>query len=57
MKRSILLLAILILAGCSGGAKNNEVGEHELYGKKRVDCTATKRTDEAANEGPERKGI
>ena len=49
MKISILLLAILILAGCSGGAKYNEVNERELYGKKRVDCKATKRTDEAAN--------
>lgn len=49
MKTSVLLLALLILAGCSGGAKNNEVSERELYGKKRVDCKATKSTDEAAN--------
>lgn len=49
MKILILLLTILIAAGCSGGTKNNEVSERELYGKKRVDCKATKSTDEAAN--------
>ncbi len=48
MKRIIFLLLILILSGCGGGNKN-EVNQHELYGKKRVDCKATKSTDEAAN--------
>ncbi len=38
-----------MIVGCSGGAKDSGVSEHELYGKKRVDCTATKSTDEAAN--------
>ncbi len=37
-----------MVSGCGGGNKN-EVNERELYGKKRVDCTSTKSTDEAAN--------
>jgi len=48
MKRIIFLLFILILSGCGGGNKK-EVGQYELYGKKRVDCKGTKSTDEAAN--------
>ena len=48
MKRSILLLCIVILSGC-GGAKDSGVSEREMYHDKRVDCTSTKRTDEAAN--------
>ncbi|GJM15039.1 MAG: hypothetical protein DHS20C13_03660 [Thermodesulfobacteriota bacterium] len=48
MKKTLLLLVLLLFTACSGG-KNNEVNEHELYGKKRVDCTNTKSTDEAAN--------
>ncbi len=49
MKRLILLLCVLFLTGCSGGTKDTGVSERELYGEKRVDCTSTKRTDEAAN--------
>lgn len=49
MKIPILFLLLLLLPGCSGGSKNSEVSERELYGKKRVDCKATKSTDEAAN--------
>jgi len=48
MKRIIFLLLILILSGCGGGNKN-EINQHELYGKKRVDCKGTKSTNEAAN--------
>lgn len=39
---------LLLITACSGG-KNKELNEHELYGKKRVDCKSTKSTDEAAN--------
>ena len=49
MKTLILISFILLLSACSGGTKNNEVSESELYGSKRVDCTGTKSTDEAAN--------
>jgi len=48
MKRLLLLLIIILASACGGGNKN-EVSEHELYGKKRVDCKSTKSTDEAAN--------
>jgi len=49
MKTSVLLLALLILTGCAGGAKNNEVSEREMYYEKRVRCDKTKTTDETAN--------
>lgn len=49
MKISILLLALLVFAGCSGGSKDSGVSERELYGEKRADCTSTKSTDEGAN--------
>ena len=49
MKILTFLLCLLFIAGCSGGSKNNEVSERELYGEKRADCTSTKATDEGAN--------
>lgn len=49
MKTLILICSILLMSACSGGTKNNEVSERELYGSKRVDCTGTKSTDEGAN--------
>lgn len=49
MKILIVISFIILLSACSGGTKNNEVNERELYGSKRVDCTGTKSTDEAAN--------
>lgn len=48
MKRYLLLLVIILVSGCGAGS-SSEVSERELYGKKRVDCTSTKSTDEAAN--------
>jgi len=48
MKIFFLLIIIALVSGCGGGDKN-EISQHELYGKKRVDCTQTKSTDEAAN--------
>lgn len=48
MKTLILISSILLISACSGG-KSSEVSERELYGSKRVDCTGTKSTDEAAN--------
>lgn len=49
MKTLILISFLLLVSACSGGTKNNEVSERELYGSKRVDCSGTKSTDEAAN--------
>ena len=48
MKLGLVLLFVLFLTACAGGSKN-EVSERELYGEKRVDCTQTKGTDQAAN--------
>lgn len=48
MKRLLFLLIIILASACGGGNKN-EINEHELYGKKRVDCDGTKSTNEAAN--------
>ncbi len=48
MKLGIVFLVVLFITGCGGGNKN-EVDQFELYGKKRVDCTQTKSTDEAGN--------
>ena len=49
MKILIAISFIILFSACSGGTKNNEVSERELYGEKRADCTSTKRTDEGAN--------
>ena len=50
MKIFFLLIMIALVSGCGGGGRDkNEISQHELYGKKRVDCTQTKSTDEAAN--------
>lgn len=49
MKTLILISSLLLISACSGGSKTNEVSERELYGSKRVDCSGTKSTDEAAN--------
>ncbi|MCZ6790395.1 MAG: hypothetical protein O7C70_01175 [Candidatus Dadabacteria bacterium] len=48
MKRTVLLLIVLLVSGCSGG-KKNEVGQYELYHEKRVECEQTKNTNESAN--------
>ncbi len=49
MKITIGLLIVLFITACGGGGSKTEVNERELYGKKRVDCSQTKGTDEAAN--------
>jgi len=49
MKGIILLLFVLLLSGCSGAGKKNEVGQHKLYHEKRVECEQTKSTNESAN--------
>ncbi len=48
MKVGITLLIVLLISACGGGS-TTEVNERELYGEKRVDCTQTKGTNEAAN--------
>lgn len=48
MKLGITLLIVLFISACGGGNKGG-VNERELYGQKRVDCTQTKGTNEAAN--------
>lgn len=48
MKVGIILLIVLFISACGGGNKS-EISERKLYGEKRVDCTQTKGTNEAAN--------
>ena len=48
MKLRIIFLTVLFISAF-GGISKSEVSESELYGEKRVDCTQTKGTNEAAN--------
>ncbi len=48
MKAGIIFLTVLFVF-TFGGLSKSEVTERKLYGEKRVDCTQTKGTNEAAN--------